>query len=471
MRPNYHITAWKNWLNDPNGLIFLDGTYHAFYQHHPDGHHWGPMHWGHVTSKDLYRWKHEPIALYPDEGGTIFSGSAILDENNVSGLGPEGSSPLLVYYSRHTEEGYQDQCLAYSLDGYKFEKYINNPIIENYGIADFRDPKVFYYEADQSWKIILSVKDHIEIYGSTNLIYWTHLSDFNTDEVYPGVWECPDLFPLTYEGKTYWVLILSIGSTPELGHTITHYFLGDFDGKTFTQTVAAGGPRLIDEGPDNYASVSFSRTDEIMLLGWALSGIYGPDTPDHGYCGQFTGPRTPFLYKDKDGKLSLGFKMIPLPADIERSEILLDQGGQTTLPEQALLMQFKAQAGEDFSLKLYNEIGEEVSFSRQADTLELNRAKAVAEVNSQYMDWEIYQKRQVKSKLDQTSSFTLFYDAPLLEVFAEEGTTVFTMALYPKESLNRLEIKGAEDISIEALAPYEIPQCDEPYLYKDEERR
>jgi sucrose-6-phosphate hydrolase SacC (GH32 family) len=122
-RPRFHFTPAKGWMNDPNGMIFLNGQYHLFFQHYPDSTVWGPMHWGHATSSDLVQWKEQPIALYPDSIGMIFSGSTVLDKNNTSGLGRGGVAPLVAIFTQHYMPGekagktdFQNQSIAYSLD-------------------------------------------------------------------------------------------------------------------------------------------------------------------------------------------------------------------------------------------------------------------------------------------------------------------------------------------------------------------
>lgn len=148
-RPQLHFTPPAKWMNDPNGMVFYNGTYHLFYQHYPDSTVWGPMHWGHATSRDLIHWEHKPIALYPDSLGWIFSGSAVADVSNTSGFGKDGNVPLVAIFTHHNQkiekEGrndYQYQSLAYSLDeGITWTKYEGNPVLKNPGIRDFRDPK------------------------------------------------------------------------------------------------------------------------------------------------------------------------------------------------------------------------------------------------------------------------------------------------------------------------------------------
>ena len=136
------------------GWYITNGIYHLFFQYYPDSTVWGPMHWGHATSKDLIHWKEQPIALYPDSLGYIFSGSAVVDKNNTSGFGKKGQAPLVAIYTYHDPIGekagkidYQTQGIAFSLDdGKTWTKYKGNPVLKNPGIIDFRDPKVMWLE-------------------------------------------------------------------------------------------------------------------------------------------------------------------------------------------------------------------------------------------------------------------------------------------------------------------------------------
>ena len=211
-RPQFHFSPEKMWMNDPNGMVFYNDEYHLFYQYYPDSTVWGPMHWGHAVSKDLVHWEHLPIALYPDSLGYIFSGSAVVDWNNTSGLGTEENPPLVAIFTYHDAEGekegrndYQTQGIAYSLDnGRTWEKYADNPVLENPGIKDFRDPKVSWHAATEKWVMILAVLDHVELYGSKDLKSWEKLSEFGKEVgAHGGVWECPDLFPCRWKGRMH----------------------------------------------------------------------------------------------------------------------------------------------------------------------------------------------------------------------------------------------------------------------------
>ena len=158
-RPQFHFSPATQWMNDPNGLVYLDGEYHLFYQYHPFSNKWGPMHWGHAVSRDLLHWEQLPIALYPDQHGAIFSGSAVYDRHNTSGLGTATRPPLVAVFAYHNHDlekrgalDVESQGLAYSLDkGRSWAKYRGNPVVKNPGIRDFRDPKVFWFAPTRRW--------------------------------------------------------------------------------------------------------------------------------------------------------------------------------------------------------------------------------------------------------------------------------------------------------------------------------
>lgn len=243
-RPQYHFSPEAKWMNDPNGMVYFDGEYHLFYQYYPDSTVWGPMHWGHAVSKDLVQWEHLPIALYPDSLGYIFSGSAVVDWKNTSGLGTADAPALLAFYTYHDPVGanagkddFQYQAMAYSNDrGRTWTKYEGNPVVPNPGIRDFRDPKVIWDDDSNQWLMVFAAWDHVKIYGSQDLKSWNHLSDFGREwGIHTGVWECPDLFPIRVEGseEKKWILLQSINPGHVNGGSGTQYFVGQFDGTNF----------------------------------------------------------------------------------------------------------------------------------------------------------------------------------------------------------------------------------------------
>jgi len=280
-RPGFHFTPAKNWMNDPNGLVFHKGEYHLFYQHNPFGTKWGHMSWGHAVSTDLLNWQHLDIAISEDADGAIFSGSAV-------SVGDE----IVAIYTRHTKTN-QSQCIARSKDnGRTFTKFENNPVLD-LDMADFRDPKVFRYK--DHW-IMAVVKPHEHVcafYKSTDLITWEFLSEFGPAAAIGGVWECPDLFSLTYNGEEFWVLLISLNPGAINNGTGTQYFVGDFDGVTFTSKYSTEEPRWLDFGRDNYAGSTFNNAPQgrRIFIGW-MAHWQDPDVhPATSWTNAMTIPR------------------------------------------------------------------------------------------------------------------------------------------------------------------------------------
>ena len=279
-RPRIHFTPAKNWMNDPNGLVWHKGEYHLFFQHNPHGTQWGHMSWGHAVSKDLLTWEELPVAIAEGDDGAIFSGSAVSDDDD-----------LIAIYTRHTETN-QSQCIARSTDnGRTFKKYENNPVLDE-NKKDFRDPKVFKY-LDHWIMCVAQPHDHqISFYSSPNLTNWKHLSDFGPAAAQGGVWECPDLFPLTLNNEEVWVLIVSL-NPGGLHGSGTQYFIGDFDGNTFVPRYSTDKPRWLDYGKDNYAGVTFSNepTGKRIFIGWLANWDDVKSHPATSWTTQMTIPR------------------------------------------------------------------------------------------------------------------------------------------------------------------------------------
>lgn len=272
-RPRFHYTPPKGWINDPNGPLYEDGIWHLFAQHYPHDTVWGPMHWIHATSKDLLNWENQGIALSPDERlGLIFSGSAVIDRGNTSGLGRE-RDPMICMYTHHGE--HEQQSIAFSEDRMHFTPYEGNPVIPNSDLPDFRDPKVFRNDLLGCWSVVIAAGDHVEFHASPDLLHWHKTGEFGQAEnKLGGVFECPDLFPLPApDGSVLWVLIASMALPREFGGSRTQYFLGMFDGNTFVETHSSLRAKLIDSGYDNYAAVTFSGAEKPCIIGWGTSWL------------------------------------------------------------------------------------------------------------------------------------------------------------------------------------------------------
>ncbi len=270
-RPAIHFTPARNWMNDPNGLVYYQGEYHLFYQYNPFGNVWGHMSWGHAVSTDLIHWEELPVAIPDTPGEHIFSGSAVIDVHNTSGLGTRDNPPMIAVYTRTDKNtNIQSQAIAYSLDrGRTFTKFNGGKPVLDIGARDFRDPKVQWYEPSKSWLMTVSNSaDHtVGFYSSKDLKSWKKLSTFGPAGATGGVWECPDLFQLPVDGdsgKTKWVLVVNINPGGIQGGSAAQYFIGDFDGTTFTaedqQDYVPPAGRVVAD---------FEGTD---LTGWKLTG-------------------------------------------------------------------------------------------------------------------------------------------------------------------------------------------------------
>ena len=307
-RPQFHFSPEKNWMNDPNGLVYYDGEYHLFYQHNPFGPKWGHMSWGHAVSDDLVHWKHLPVALYEEDGVMIFSGSAVVDRKNTSGFGSNDAPPLVAIYTGHTPEN-QSQHIAYSNDrGRTWTKFDGNPVID-LNMKDFRDPKVFWHESSEKWimAVSLSQERKVHFYGSENLKEWGFLSEFGPEGTPTGIWECPDLFELPIEGtdgESRWVLVMNIGSGAPAGGSGGQYFIGSFDGERFVNDNPDTLALWIDHGADHYAAVSWSDIPEQdgrrIIIGW-MNNWHANDIPTSPWRSAQALPRSLSLRQTSDG--------------------------------------------------------------------------------------------------------------------------------------------------------------------------
>ncbi len=319
-RPFFHYTPQSNWINDPNGLVYFDSEYHLFYQHNPQGTKWGHMSWGHAISRDLVHWQELPIAI-PEAGPVmIFSGSCVIDKANSSGLGVDGRPPMVAIFTGHRADN-QSQYLAYSNDkGRTWTRYGTQPILD-LGKKDFRDPKIFWYEPAQHWVMVsvLSPERKALFYTSTNLKNWTRSGEFSIDIPAPkrpgipptarsGIWECPDLIELPVEGsmERKWVLLLSVGSGAVAGGSGMEYYVGQFDGRTFTRDVATAAARPVDWGKDYYAAVTFNNMPirgnrGAISIGWMNNWQYATETPTRSFRGAMSLPRELRLSKSATG--------------------------------------------------------------------------------------------------------------------------------------------------------------------------
>lgn len=292
-RPSFHLTAERNWMNDPNGLVFAGGLWHAYFQHNPEGNDWGNMSWGHASSSDLRHWDEHPVAIRYSADEAIFSGSVV----------DAGDGRLVAFYTSVLQTGIQAQSQAVSVDGgYTWERNPRNPLVDR-GSREFRDPKVVRYVGDdgvQRWVMVAveAVERRVLFYSSDDLDSWTETGSFGPIGAADVVWECPDLVQLPVEGaggEKHWVLLLStntISEVPDPRGSEMHYVVGAFDGAAFT----ADEPELLpfDFGRDMYAAVTFDSAPggDVVALGWMSNWRYAHVFPTSPWRGAMSLPRT-----------------------------------------------------------------------------------------------------------------------------------------------------------------------------------
>lgn len=288
-RFKYHFEPKFGWMNDPNGLIYFNGKYHAFFQHNPHETKWGPMHWGHAVSDDLISWTELPIALYPDmpyeNGGGCFSGSAIEKDNK-----------LYLFYTSVALGNAQTQSVAVSEDGISFNKYEGNPVIRRFpasGSEDFRDPKVTLIDGTY-YMVLGSGKGgtgKVLLYTSDDLFNWNYLGVLYENAAFGKIYECPDFFKL---GDSYVLMFSKMISDINK----TQFVIGDFDGRKFYPK-SFSSPEY---GPQFYAPQTFlCPKGRRILIGWFYDWNKKPE-PELNFAGALTIPREISI---ADGKICM----------------------------------------------------------------------------------------------------------------------------------------------------------------------
>jgi fructan beta-fructosidase len=459
-RPQYHFTPEKMWTNDPNGLVFYDGEYHLFYQYYPDSAVWGPMHWGHAVSTDLLHWQHLPVALYPDSLGYIFSGSAVMDTSNTSGLGKPGKPAMVAIFTYHNPviekkgfNNYQYQGLAYSTDkGRTWTKYQGNPVLPNPGMRDFRDPNVSWNNAAGRWIMTLAAGDHICFYSSCNLKEWKFESEFGKDKgAHGGVWECPDLFeiPVANEpGTKKWVLLVSINPGGPFGGSATQYFTGLFDDHKF---ISDDTPlRWIDYGPDNYAGVLWSNTgNRKIFLGWMNNWSYASKVPTSPWRGQMTIPREISLIQ-MDGKYMVSSTPVPefgklLKLLTEKENIPGQKGFQVRFVKDELNtsktdLDLSASDSSEIVIEVSNDSGRKLIFGYDRKNGDLYCDRTLGGINSFNNSFAGTVHKISIPVLKGNISLSLILDRCSAELFFDGGIYNLTELVFPENGFNILKI-------------------------------
>jgi fructan beta-fructosidase len=471
-RPQIHFSPKEHWINDPNGMVYYKGVYHLFFQYYPQATVWGPMHWGHATSKDLIHWQQQPIALYPDTLGYIFSGSAVVDKNNTSGLGKNGKVPLVAIFTSHNPvrqklhtNDYENQSIAFSLDnGVTWTKYAGNPVLKNPGITDFRDPKVMWYEPQKKWIMTLATKDRVTFFSSPDLKNWKKESEFGaTTGAHGGVWECPDLFPLEYRGKKIWVLIVNLNPGGPNKGSATQYFLGNFDGKNFTPNNTE--TKWIDYGPDEYAGITWSNTgNRKIFLGWMSNWMYANEVPTKKWRNAMTIPRE--LHLEKVGKEMFvasepvrELNVLTLKS-FDRSNVFVSKsldvskliGKNITIP---CRLNLNLNDISDFNVILSNKVGEKLimGYNKNSNQYFIDRTLAGdSGFNKEFAEKHFAPRI---SKNDDIN-ISLLIDESSVELFADGGLSVMTSLFFPKKPYDRIEMTTNENVLFKKIEYIEL---------------
>ena len=456
LSPGLHFSPERNWMNDPNGLIFYKGRYHLFFQHNPFENVWGNMSWGHAVSEDLINWNELPVAIACDDSHAIFSGSAVVDYFNTTGFGTLENPAMVAIYTAHKhDDSHQAQTLAYSIDeGLTWVKYEGNPVLD-LQLSHFRDPKVTWDRTTESWlmTVVLPKERKTSFYSSKDLKKWAHLSDFGPVGAVEGDWECPDLFPLFVDGdesKIKWVLVISINPGGLTGGSGMQYFIGDWDGKEFIADDAK--TNWLDYGRDNYAGVTFNDApnQRRIFIGWMNNWEYAHGFPTSPWRGAMTLPRELTLVT-KNGKTLLAANPV--------AELDNYLGEKLSAGEKSEQLQIKAtiSTSEGLSTKFrvtadagsYFEFG----YDAKSKSIFVDRSNAWNEIPSTH----IHSARLAGD--EKTFDICAIVGSASVEIFAAGGSLVITDLLFLSGVSRSVSFEIAEgcqpprSIAVRAIAP------------------
>lgn len=464
-RPQFHFSPEEKWMNDPNGMVFFNDEYHLFYQYHPYGTTWGPMHWGHAVSKDLIHWEHLPVALYPDEHGAIFSGSAVVDWNNTTGFFDREPGLVAIFTSADnypdSDRPRQRQSLAYSKDnGRTWVTYEGNPVLSDVTITDYRDPKVFWDEDTEKWVMVLATGQSVTIYTSPNLKDWRFASEFgSTAGSHDGVWECPDLFKLPVDGDANnekWVMFVSIGDNPKFKEgSRTQYFIGQFDGTTFVNDNSDETILWLDFGRDNYAGVSWSDIPQHdgrrIYIGWMSNWRYANQVPTGSWRSAMTLPRELSLISTEFGIRLVQQVVSEFDSIRKRSEKHQDFSVESDLPVpfnmlsplMEVAVEFENDNASSYGIEIQGAENEMtvICYDSGRNVLRVDRTNSGD--NSFSESFATVQEAALQ--LDSGKlKLQIIMDASSAEIFANDGKAAFTSLIFPANPYDKIQLYSNE---------------------------
>jgi fructan beta-fructosidase len=426
-RPQFHFSPRTGWTNDPNGLVYHDGTYQFFFQHNPFGTKWGNMTWGHATSPDLFHWTEHGDAIYPDRLGTIFSGSGAVDVNNTTGFqtDPNGPPPLVFMFTqngpnmRYGEPA--SQCLAYSLDGGKtLIKYPGNPTIPHI-IGGNRDPKIFWHDETQRWvaALYLDAEDYA-LFGSKDLKEWEQLCSIER----LGCSECPDIFQLPVDGDESNQLWVFWGGNGK-------YLLGEFDGTNYKKL---SEPLNAKWGGNDYAAQTYSDTPGRRIqFSWMNGGEY----PGMPFNQQFTVPRELSLRSTPEGVRLYTYPVVELESIRDQKLELQARDADDGAKE------FAPVDGDSADCNLLDVEITLVPGDLETLALELHGQKI--ELNFKEKTMKHADVVAPLAVVDSKVQLRLVLDVASLEIFANEGRSQIAKCFVPEDENDAPVLKVSRD--------------------------
>ena len=470
-RPRLHFTPRRNWINDPNGLVWYDGEYHLFYQYNPFGDLWGHMSWGHAVSTDLVSWTELGVALPETARAMIFSGSVVCDHANLSGFGMGDRPPLVAIYTAHhpTTPQRQTQCLAFSQDrGRSWTPYAQNPVLD-LGLAHFRDPKVFWHAPSHAFVMVvaLSEANQVAFFASDDLKSWRTLSTFGPAGCDGNLWECPDLFWVPARagadgGK--WLLKVDVFEGGVAGGSSAQLFTGHFDGESFLPDRDRHGKiqwSFCDYGPDFYAAVSFSNLPAAdprpLWLGWMANHRDAPFHPTTPWRGAMTYPRRLHGLAGPSGwRIAQSFDPPLGPICTEKATLSrqVSAGASQVLakysPGKPIWARLRfPRPRQTVTFQLTWSTGARLSFG-------FDGASGLTFVDASEMAQEAYRQPNAPSRwttpvganaLDEID-LELLLDAASFELLAGEGVGALTLSLFPQGDCFSLSVEAQDDLNL-----------------------
>jgi fructan beta-fructosidase len=455
-RPKYHYTPPINWINDPNGLVYLDGEYHLFTQYNPYDSKWGHMSWGHAVSKDLQNWQTLPVAMeeYPNTDSSktmLFSGCAVVDSQNTSGLFKPGfKKGLVAIFTSHVhkngKEIVQHQSLMYSQDkGRTWDLYKSNPVLD-LQMTNFRDPNIIWYPEHQKWimTVVKPLEYKAQFYESKNLINWNFMSEFGNQGDITKIWECPSLTKVPVENSkdSKWMLTISSGHK-QAGYVGMQYFIGDFDGNTFNSQKQDEVFQM-DHGKDYYAAIPYynlpKKHGKPIMVAWVNNWAYANDIPTGEFRGMYSIPRELSLFKENNT-----YKLIQKPINlkgIEEKSFTLKANQKTpsiSFKSDTYILNLNIEiAKNDFKIEILKSEGESsvISYVSESQILYFDRTKS-GNV-SFHKDFSSIESTFLKPE-NGFVNLKIIVDKSVVEIYANKGKAVLTDLVFPTKTKNLIK--------------------------------